>query len=70
MRVASGVVCSHRRGARASIAVFQVKTYVVKHILKFNICLKSEHSYHGGRAPSQAVNGMERSPEQAVHSNN
>ena len=70
MRVASGVVCSHRRGARASIAVFQVKTYVVKHILKFNICLNLEHTYYGGRAPSQAVNGMERSSEQAVHSNN
>ena len=41
--------------ARALIALFGLKTYMVKHILKFNISLKSEQGYQRARARKRGV---------------
>ena len=41
--------------ACALIALFGLKTYVVKHILKFNISLKSEQGYQRARARKRGV---------------
>ena len=41
--------------ACALIALFGLKTYEVKHILKFNISLKSEQGYQRARARKRGV---------------
>ena len=41
--------------ARALIALFGLKTYVMRHILKFNISLKSEQGYQRARARKRGV---------------